>query len=136
MAKTWQNVLDEARVILKDQLPTARYTDPILLAVLNRGLQELGRLRPDAFYEFFNVDDIVVVEVVTTDSDPDDDTDEFDPVEDGQIALTANFNIPMMFYTALVYWVAASAELTDDEFTDDGRASMLMAQFKQMVVAL
>lgn len=136
MAKTWQNVLDEARVILKDELATARYTNSVLLAILNRGLQELARLRPDAFYEFFNVDDVVVPEVVIIDTDPDDDTDEFDPVEDGQIALTANFNIPMMFYTALVYWVSASAELTDDEYTEDGRASMLMAQFKQMVVAL
>lgn len=136
MAKSWQNVLDEARVILKDETDTTRYTDSILLAVLNRGLQELGRLRPDAFYEFFSVDTIVIPEIVIVDTDPDDDTDEFDPDEDGQIALTADFNVPMMFYTPLVYWVSASAELTDDEFTEDGRASMLMAQFKQMVVAL
>lgn len=137
MSKTWQNVLDESRVILQDtDLSRTRYTNEVLLAKLNRGLQELARLRPDAFWEFFSVDDVKVPEVVVTDADPDTDTEEFDELEDAQIALSANVNIPMMFYTPLVYWVSSSAELVDDEFTDDGRASMLQAQFKQMVVAL
>jgi hypothetical protein len=137
MAKTWQNVLDESRVILKDSNSPERYTDVVLLAILNRGLQELRRLRPDAFWELFDgVDDVVVPEVVVTDSDPDDDTDEFDADEDGQIALTADFNIDKMFFAPLVYWVSSSAELVDDEYTEDGRAAMLMGQFKSMVVSL
>lgn len=136
MAKTWQNVIDEARVLLQDTAEVKRLENPVLLAMLNRGLQELARLRPDAFWEFFIVDDVQVPEVVNLDADPDDEPDEFDADEDAQIALTADFNIPMMFYTPLVYWVTSSAEIVDDEFTDDGRASMLMAQFKQMVVSL
>lgn len=136
MAKTWQNVLDEARVILKDQQSPERYTDEVLLGILNRGLLELRRLRPDAFWELFEDDDVVVPEIVVVDADPDDEPDEFDPDEDGQIALTATFNIDTMFYTALVYWVSASAELVDDEFSEDGRAALLLGQFKTMVVAL
>ena len=137
MAKTWQNVIDESRVILQDLDTTAlRYSNAVLLAKLNRGLQELARLRPDAFWDFFSVDDVHPPEVVNTDSDPDDDTAVFDLDEDSQIALSANFNIPMMFYTAMVYWVASSAELIDDEFTDDGRTALLQTQFKTMVISL
>jgi hypothetical protein len=136
MAKTWQNVVDEARVILQDVDTAQRYTDVMLLAKLNRGLQELARLRPDAFWEFFSVDDVKVPEVVVIDSDPDDEPEEFDELEDAQIATSANFNLPMMFYTALVYWVSASAELIDDEYTDDGRTALLMTQFKTMVISL
>ncbi len=139
MAKTWQNLVDEARVILQDVETPYRNSNTELLAILNRGLQELARLRPDAFWEFFSVDDVNPPEVVNTDPDPeegDGDEDEFDIDEDSQVALSADFNLPMMFYTPLVYWVTSSAELKDDEFTDDGRAGMLMTQFKQMVVAL
>lgn len=136
MAKTWQNVIDEARVILQDTSTPFRLTNTAILAKLNRGLQELARLRPDAFWDFFSIDDVHPPEVVDTDPDPDDETAEFDLDEDSQIALSAGFNIPMMFYSPLVYWVTSSAELVDDEFTDDGRAAMLMTQFKQMVISL
>lgn len=136
MAKTWQNVIDEARVILQDTAAPFRHSNTVLLAKLNRGLQELARLRPDAFWEFFETDDITVPEVVTIDPDPDDEPEEFDPEEDGQIGLSADFNLPMMFYTPLVYWVSSSAELVDDEFTNDGRAVLLQNQFKNMVLSL
>lgn len=136
MAKTWQNVIDEARVILQDTEDSPRYTDAVLLAKLNRGLQELARLRPDAFWEYFVTDTVVVPEIFATDPTPDSDPNEFDPDDDSQIGLSANFNLEMMFYTPLVYWVASSAELVDDEFTNDGRVVLLQNQFKNMVVSL
>lgn len=136
MAKTWQNIIDEARVILQDTESPERYSDTVLLAKLNRGLQELARLRPDAFWEYFNVDDVIVPEVVAVDPDPDDNPDDLDEDEDAQIALSADFTLSMMFYTPLVYWVASSAELVDDEFTNDGRVVLLQNQFKNMVVSL
>jgi len=136
MAKTWQNVIDEARVILQDSESPERHSDTVLLAKLNRGLQELRRLRPDAFWDFFSVDDTFPPEVVAVDPTPDTDPDEFDELEDGQIALSATFNLDLMFYTPLVYWVASSAELVDDEFTNDGRVVLLQNAFKNMVVSL
>lgn len=139
MAKTWQNVLDEARVILNDTEATSnRYTNTMLLAKLNRGLQELGRLRPDAFWAFFDVDDVKIPLIVAVggDANPDTDTAAFDETEDAEIALDQPFNLPMLFYSSLVYWVAGSAELVDDEFTVDGRAMTLLSQFKAMVVSL
>lgn len=138
MAKTYQNIIDEARTLLQDSLEPFRYSDEILLSKLNRALQELGRLRPEIFWDRFDdeTSDILVPEVVETDADPDSDPDELDADEDAEVALADTVEIPMQFYTALVYYVTASAEIVDDEFTDDGRAAMLMAQFKQQVIGL
>lgn len=137
MAKTYQNVIDEARVLLQDtDADGYRYSDLILIAKLNRALQELGRLRPDAFWDRFLEDDILIPEVVVTDTLPDTDPDELDEDEDLEVALSSNVDFPMQFYSAMVYFVTASAEIVDDEFTDDGRASMLMAQFKAQVISL
>lgn len=138
MAKTYANALTEARQILQDTETPQRYTDAILLAKLNRALQELGRLRPDAYFDQFDdtTGEIVIPEVVTTDADPDTDPDTIDATEDGEVATTDNFLPSMQFYTPVVYFIVASAEILDDEFTEDGRAAMLMAQFKQSIIGL
>ncbi|MET0657254.1 MAG: hypothetical protein ABW110_03740 [Steroidobacteraceae bacterium] len=138
MAKTYADVITEARQLLQDTETPQRYSDTILLAKLNRALQELGRLRPDAFYDRFDdeTSTIIVPEVVLVDADPDTDPDELNVLEDGQVALTDNFEAEMQFYTPMVYFITASAEILDDEFTTDGRASMLMAQFKQSIIGL
>lgn len=135
--KTYQNVLDEAAVLLQDT-GFDRYTETVLIAKLNRGLQELGRLRPDAFWDFFDEEtgEIVVPIVAATDPDPDSDTAVFDAYEDADAALTDAINWPLQFYPAIVYFVAASAELVEDEFTNDGRAITLMQEFKRMVMGL
>jgi hypothetical protein len=135
MAKTWANLITEVRVLLQDT-DGDRWSDDVLLAKLNRALQELGRVRPDAFYDRWNVDEIVIPEVFATDPTPDSDVTVFDPEEDSDVPLTAEIDIPMMFYPPLVYFVAASAELVEDEFTNDGRAITLMNEFKRMVLTL
>lgn len=138
MAKTYADIISESRDLLQDSRVPYRYTAETLLAALNRAMQELGRIRPDAFWDRFDTDtsDIIVPEVVDTDPDPDDDTEEVDVVEDGEVALTDDIDFSPQFLSALVYYVVASAEIRDDEYTDDGRASMLMAQFKQQIVSL
>jgi len=138
MAKTYADAITEARQLLQDTETPERYSDTILLNKLNRALQELGRLRPDAFFDQYDdvTGEIIIPEVVVTDPDPDDATDEIDATEDGQVATTDNFIAPMQFYTPVVYFIVASAEILDDEFTTDGRASMLMAQFKQQIIGL
>ncbi len=138
MAKTYQNAIDEARVILKDTSTTNRYTDEILLSILNRALQELGRLRPDAFTDRFDDDsgDIIVPEVRATDDEEDSDSEELDVSEDSVVALTDELDIPMMFYMPIVQFIAGWAEVIDDEFTTDGRAGMLIDRFKLSVIGL
>ena len=137
MAKTFQNLLDEAREILQDTDSDGyRYPTTTLTNKLNRGLHELARIRPDAFWNYFLRDDLIVPEVVPVDSDPDDDEEALDAVEDGQVALTDTFQLPMQFWNPLVFWVAGSAELIDDEFTNDGRAITLLQQFKAQCVGV
>lgn len=118
MAKTYQTAIDEAREILQDtDSDDYRYSNTILLNILNRALQELGRIRPDAFWTTFSTDDIVVPEITTSD-------------------LSTTFPLPMQFYLPIVSFIVAWTEVLDDEFTQDGRAGMLLAQFKQQVLSL
>lgn len=118
MAKTYQNAIDEAREILQDtDADGYRFSTATLLNILNRALQELGRIRPDAFWTTFATDDIVVPEVAI-----------------GSLGTT--FPIPMQFFLPVVSFIVAWTEVIDDEFTSDGRAGMLLTQFKTQVVAL
>lgn len=117
MAKTYQTAINEAREILQDSEEPYRYSDVIMLNILNRALQELARIRPDAFWSTFSIDDIVVPEVSTG-------------------TLSTNFPLPMQFYLPIVSFIVAWAEVVDDEFTADGRAGLLLTQFKQQVLSL
>lgn len=117
MAKTYQTAIDEAREILQDTDTPYRYDDSILLNILNRALQELGRIRPDAFWSTFVTDDIVIPEVASID-------------------LSTTFPLPSQFYLPVVSFIVAWSEVLDDEFTQDGRAGMLLQQFKTQVLSL
>jgi len=117
VAKTYQTAIDEAREILQDPDEPYRYDDSILLNILNRALQELGRIRPDAFWTTFSVDDIVIPEITSLD-------------------LSTTYPLPMQFYLPVVSFIVAWAEVLDDEFTQDGRAGMLLQQFKTQVMGL
>lgn len=136
MAKTWGDIITEARVILQDVDSPYRDSDATLRSILNRGLNELARLRPDAFWDLFDTDDVVVPTVALSDPDPPADTANPTPAEQTTVLSTDDFLLPMQFYNPLVYWVAGVAELKDDEFTNDARAAILMSQFKAQVVAL
>lgn len=117
MAKTYQNAITEAREILQDTVEEYRYSDATLLNVLNRALQEVGRIRPDAYWADFATDDIEIPEIELAD-------------------LGDSFQIPMQFFFPIVSFIVAWAEVLDDEFTADGRADLLIKQFKAQVLSL
>ncbi len=125
---TYQNLLAEAREILQDtntDPSLQRYSDSTLLSIFNRGLQELYRIRPDAFYDFWDpttsdFDVPMIVSVVTP----------------GGVLWTAVFELPMMFYDPLVNWVIGTTEAIDDEFSDDSRSTAFRTFFKQQVTSL
>jgi len=117
MAKTYGTLLDEAREILQDTLTPYRYSESLLINQLNRGLQSMGRIRPDAFWDTFILDDIVIAEVTPA-------------------TLGVTFPLHMQFYSPLISFVVAWAEVIDDEFSNDGRAAQLLANFKTELVAL
>ncbi len=127
---SYQQLLTEARVIVQDTDtdPTLqRYPDQTLVDIFNRGLQELYRIRPDAFYDLWSdSEEDFVVPVINTD------TQQVDPVN----SWTLPFALPMMFYTPMVNWVIAMLESVDDEFTEDSRSTAFYQQFKAMVVGL
>lgn len=121
MAKTYQDLLTEAREILQDTVEAQyRSSDVVLIAKLNQALQEVNRLRPDAFFDTFDGaagTDTVVPEVT-------------------EGTLGSNFPIPMLFFTAIVNYIAGSCDLKEDEFATDGRAAALLASFRNMIIGL
>lgn len=138
MAKTYADAINEARELINDTGEGQRYTDAFLLNVLNRGLQELGRLRPEAFTDRFDEDsgEIIIPEVRTIDDEEDSDPDELDVSEDSVVDTTDEIDISMMFFAPLVQFVAGFAEVVDDEFTTDSRAAMMLERFKQTLLGL
>lgn len=115
MAKTYQNAIDEAREILQDTEEPFRYSETVTLNILNRALQEVGRIRPDAYWDTFSGEDIVVPEVSDT---------------------SDLFPLAMQFYLPIVSFIVAWSEVLDDEYTQDSRAAMLIQQFKTQVLSL
>ena len=125
MAKSYQDVISEARVLLQDtDSDSYRNTETNLLAMLNRGLQALARIRPDACYDLYSANSLEVPELVESSPGA------------GQTLYTADFGLEMQFFNALVHYVTGMAEIVDDEYTEDGRAAMLLNQFKMNVLGM
>lgn len=125
MAKTYQNLVTESRELLQDtDTDIQRYTDFTLLNILNRGLQDLGRMRPDAFYDTYLTNNLNVPEIVDSSPGP------------GQVIWTDVVGIEMMFYPPLVAYLTGVAEVVDDEYTVDGRAGLLLNQFRLSTIGL
>ncbi len=125
MAKTYQNLVSEARVLLQDTDTTVRrYSDTKLIDILNRGLQDLARIRPDSFYDLYSSNSLNVVELVESSPGA------------GQTIWTDNFSIEMQFYPPLVSYLVGVAEIVDDEYTEDGRAAFLLSQFRSSVIGI
>ncbi len=128
MAKTYADLLTEAREILQDtdNDPTLlRYSTQTLLNQLNRGLLELYRVRPDAYYDLWDdtAEDFLVPSLDLT-------------ALPSTTSYLNPFGIPMMFYPPLVAYVIAMTSTIDDEFNEDSRAMAFLAEFKRMVNGL
>lgn len=125
MAKTYQNLVTEARVLLQDtDADLKRYSDTKLIDIFNRGLQALARIRPDSMYDLYVGNDLLVPELVESSPGA------------GQTIWTANFGVEMQFYAPLVAYVVGVAEIVDDEYTEDGRAAFLLQTFRNSVIGI
>ena len=106
-SQTIQDVIDIAREHLKDEISEEyRYSDNSLIRGFNVCLTAIWNLRPEVFppsKEF----------VTYTTAD-----------------LGKPFPIPLIFFHPVVFFVVGYAELRDDEFTDDTRATSLMNKFE------
>lgn len=115
---TWYSLIFEARVQLQDGMEGCyRYPDSMLLNILNRGLHELGRMRPEAFYEGFLDNSLNVPEIT-------------------ELNWGEEMTVPMMFMPPLVLYITAMAETTEDEYVTDGRALGHLTMFKTYVMGL
>lgn len=125
MAKTYENLVFEAREMLQDtDVDEPRYTDSTLLNILNRGLHDLSRIRPDIAYDLFAGNSLNVPEIV--ESSP----------GSGQIIWSDPFGLEMQFYSTMLSYLVGVAEITDDEYTEDGRAALFMQAFRNSAIGL
>lgn len=115
---TWYSLIFEARVQLQDgQEGCYRWPDSMLLNILNRGLQELGKMRPEVFYDDFANNDLNVPEIT-------------------EANWGERMSIPLAFMPPLVLYVVGMAESTEDEYVTDGRAMGHLTMFKTYVKGL
>lgn len=109
---SYQDLLDEARQLVGDEglngCPV-RYTDAQLVSALNRGLQELGRIRPDAFYDMYSANNLNIPEIT-----------DLAPAID-QTNWTTLFELNFNFWPPLVYYVVSQADMTEDEYVMGGK---------------
>lgn len=125
MAKTYQDVVTEARVLLQDtDSASYRYSNATLLAIYNRGLQAIGRVRPDALYDLYSANNLNVPELVESGAGA------------GQTNWTDTFGLEMQFFNPLVAYVTGVAELSDDEYAEDGRAMAMLQSFKLELIGI
>jgi hypothetical protein len=112
MARTIGYLVAEARQMLNDEVPisgASRYSDAELVSAINDGVQQVRAKRPDAFLRFGLRNTIPLYAMPG-------DTDTELPFDD-------------MFYAAMLYYTVGRSELTEDTFTDDGRAVALTGKF-------
>ena len=125
MAKTYQDVVSEARVLLQDTDSDGyRYSEATLIDILNRGLTIVGRVRPDACYDLYSANSLEVPELV--ESSP----------GSGQTLYTDAFVMEQQFFSPLITYLVGIAELVDDEYTEDGRAAMLLQSFRMELLGI
>jgi hypothetical protein len=101
-----------------------RYTDSTMLNILNRGLQDLSRIRPDITYTLFVNNSLEVPEIVETAPGA------------GQVIWTDPFGLEMQFYPTMLSYIVGVAEITDDEYTEDGRAALFMQAFHNNAIGI
>ena len=115
---TWYSLIFEARVQLQDGMEGCyRYPDSMLLNILNRGLHELGRMRPDAFFTHFSDNDLNVPEVT-------------------ELTWGEALTVDHVFIPPLILYITAMAEASEDEYVTDGRALGHLTMFKTYVMGL
>jgi hypothetical protein len=104
-------LLRQVRDILQDDAQPYRYPDETLVDAANLAIGEAWRLRPDLFFGPGLLTGLVP-------SLPD----------------TGPAPLPGFLDTALVAFVSGWAELRDDQFTTDNRASILLQSFSNAMI--
>lgn len=116
MSRTVGALIREARQLLNDELPITgvpRFPDADLVAAINEGVLQIRAKRPDAFLGYGLR---VTLPVYTTGSG------------------SSVFPFEDQFYSPLLFYVVGRSELTEDTYSDDGRAVTLMSKFTSQLL--
>jgi len=121
---TYETLIAESRSRLKDRdASNYRYSDTMLISILNRGLNDLNRIRPDAWYSFYGIYPNGVPEI----------TDNFITLP-GQVNWEADFQPDTRFYPAMVDYVCGFTDMMEDAYVDEGRAQAFLSEFRKKVL--
>lgn len=110
MALTFSELLEEARTLLQDKLPTSggvlRYSDQELFECINSFMLEVRTKRPDLFLTMGLRTPI--------------------PFYSYTADLNTAFPLDPSAWSAFVYYIVGRSELREDTFSDDGRAVAML----------
>lgn len=126
MAKTYQDLITEARQLVNDSLEPYRDETSVYVAHVNRALQEIGRIRPDAFFDLFEENSLNVPLLIESG---------FPEYEDNEISLGADFQPEMQFYGPVIAYLVGMIELKEDEFSEDSRAIAMLTAFRNSLLS-
>lgn len=104
---TVQDYVDQARVLLQDEVEPYRYTTASIVQALDMGLMEARRIRPDLFLSVFR--------------------GTFPSYAAG--ATTVPVAVDIQYRMALLYYVCGLVQLRDDEATTDSRSALFLQKF-------
>ena len=115
MARTIDDAILQARQILQDISSPHRYPDSELVSYLNSALGEIRRVRPDVFFPY---------------------TTPAPFYSDTSLGMSTEFPLEDIYFQPVVYFIAGTAELRDDEFAVDSRAATLLRKFETSLLGV
>jgi len=107
---TVQDYVKAARVLLQDQVAPYRYPDTDLVQALSFAMLEARKQRPDLFLN----------------SAP----------QNYTIVDTTKVAVDIQYRVAILYYVCGTAQLRDDENTQDSRAAGFLAKFSSAMTSM
>lgn len=122
---TYQDLLDEARGFVNDAVSPYRDADATYIRHINRGLQEIGRIRPDAMFSLFSANALNVPVVIASGSPA-----------GNEVLISAEFQLDMQFFPPLVSYVVGMIEIKEDEYSEDSRAVALITAFRNSLLSV
>ena len=112
--RTIASMVDAARMLLQDRLAPTRYSDSDLLEGFNQSLALIRKNRPDAYITRFGQENFT-----------------YTPAEMGQ-----TFPLDATFVPPVISYMVAWCELSDDQYSTDGRAAALFQRFSAQIMML
>lgn len=123
--KTLDDAVAEIREIINDSNAAfGRFTDAQVLQKINTALREVYRYRPDAWIGNFTQGVFTNNGQIPT----------YDETDLGLLPPTPWPCDDRLFFSPVVFYVAGMLDITDDEFSDDGRAMTLLTAFRNQLI--